>query len=531
MAKKFNLLAATIKTLLKNKVRPINIARKLKISKQRVNYWVKTPIKSSQSRRKKLDKIYIDKIISLGENQTTSSMSSRKIANIINSEFQKEDINLSISKDSVNRYLKEAFGKPRKIHKVFHLTKEQKIQRVKFCRDILNKMINGKNIFFTDETQIKTGSYFNDSIRLSQENQKKIKEGKIEAYNLINREEKKFEGSIMVAGGVSSVGLSNIILVENTVNEFAYAQMLLYFKEDFDKLQEKAEGQLYFEQDGATPHTSESNKKLIKKLFGNNLVQNAPNSPDLAYPIENIWGYLKPRIKKRNPKTIEELKKYTVEEWNKIPLKVSKNCGAHYTERLKKIIEIKGERLEQYHLNQIKKEVEVDQDKENDEEEKEFNEEDGEKEVLKMKIVYNDKRLGILKKKEIANLRKQLKVINENYRKDNKESKKYKAKDIRLMSISRAESIIEWKNNLKSNKDKKVEEITKKIDRIDKMDLINYLKYTKEQYLEKKLKKEKNKENDDDDSTIDEIEEAINKIFRINKIEEEDDGIKYELSF
>ena len=111
MAKKLNLLAATIKTLLKNKVRPIDIARKLEISKQRVNYWIKTPIKSNQSWRKKLDKIYIDKIISLGENQTTSSMSSRKIANIMNAQFQKEDINLSISKDSINRYLKEAWGK------------------------------------------------------------------------------------------------------------------------------------------------------------------------------------------------------------------------------------------------------------------------------------------------------------------------------------------------------------------------------------------------------------------------------------
>ena len=30
--------------------------------------------------------------------------------------------------------------------------------------------------------------------------------------------------------------------------------------------------------------------------------------------------------------------------------------------------------------------------------------------------------MGILKKKEIANLRKQLKVIKENYRKDNKEA-------------------------------------------------------------------------------------------------------------
>ena len=40
----------------------------------------------------------------------------------------------------------------------------------------------------------------------------------------------------MVAGGASSVNLSNIILVENIVNEFTYTTMLLYFKEDFDKL-------------------------------------------------------------------------------------------------------------------------------------------------------------------------------------------------------------------------------------------------------------------------------------------------------
>ena len=56
------------------------------------------------------------------------------------------------------------------------------------------------------------------------------------------------------------------------------------------------------------------------------------------------------------------------------------------------------------------------------------------------------------------------------------------------MSVSRAESIFKWKNNLKSNKDKKVEEIAKKIDSINKMDLIAYLKFSKEKYLEKKGK-------------------------------------------
>ena len=49
------------------------------------------------------------------------------------------------------------------------------------------------------------------------------------------------------------------------------------------------------------------------------LIQNPPNSQDLAYSIESIWAYIKPRIKQRDPKNIEELKQFTIEEWNSIP--------------------------------------------------------------------------------------------------------------------------------------------------------------------------------------------------------------------
>ena len=106
MVKKFNQIAATIKTLYLNHIKPISIARKLKISKQRVNYWLKTPIKMEQKRRKKLNEIYRKQIVSLAENQTTSSMSSRKIAYIMNEKFKNNNLKLSISKDTVNRYLK-----------------------------------------------------------------------------------------------------------------------------------------------------------------------------------------------------------------------------------------------------------------------------------------------------------------------------------------------------------------------------------------------------------------------------------------
>ena len=47
---------------------------------------------------------------------------------------------------------------------------------------------------------------------------------------------RKYELSIMIASGICSKGVCRPILVENTVNEFAYAQALLFYKENFDKL-------------------------------------------------------------------------------------------------------------------------------------------------------------------------------------------------------------------------------------------------------------------------------------------------------
>ena len=88
MVKKINTIAITIKSLLKQGMQPIKIARLLKISKQKVNYWKKTEIKHTQTRRKKLQPELIKKICDLAANKTTSEMSSRKIGNLINEELE-----------------------------------------------------------------------------------------------------------------------------------------------------------------------------------------------------------------------------------------------------------------------------------------------------------------------------------------------------------------------------------------------------------------------------------------------------------
>ena len=92
-------------------------------------------------------------------------------------------------------------------------------------------------------------------------------------------------------------------------------------------------------------------------FFGKNKwIQNPPNSPDLAYPIEELWSIIKPRVKRRDPKTIDELKAFILEEWNSVPSSLIRKLCYGYLDRVKMVLEFKGSRLEQEHLiKKIKK--------------------------------------------------------------------------------------------------------------------------------------------------------------------------------
>ena len=55
----------------------------------------------------------------------------------------------------------------------------------------------------------------------------------------MRRPEKKFEQSILIGGGTSFYVLGSLIIFEGFVNEFSYAQALLIYKEDYDRLNKK----------------------------------------------------------------------------------------------------------------------------------------------------------------------------------------------------------------------------------------------------------------------------------------------------
>ena len=155
------------------------IAKMLNISKQKVHYWMKVEIKTEQNRKKKLDKKYIDKICELAKDKLTSEMSSKRIASIINSDLERDASNGKAPKkihfSTVCRYLKEFYGRPRKIRKSFYLSEEQKKKRLAFCQMMVDKNIDPKQVFFTDECKIDMGAFVKDSIRLSPQTKEQLK--------------------------------------------------------------------------------------------------------------------------------------------------------------------------------------------------------------------------------------------------------------------------------------------------------------------------------------------------------------------
>ena len=73
MGKKTKKETIVIKELLSKGLSQIRIAKFLKLSNQRINYWANYQLKLSQKRKTKLKFIYIDRIIRCHKNKQTNS--------------------------------------------------------------------------------------------------------------------------------------------------------------------------------------------------------------------------------------------------------------------------------------------------------------------------------------------------------------------------------------------------------------------------------------------------------------------------
>ena len=58
-----------------------------------------------------------------------------------------------------------------------------------------------------------------------------------ETYKLINRPQKKFEKSIIMAGGINYHGLGSLIFLEGTMNQYSYGQTQFFYKDNIRVIQ------------------------------------------------------------------------------------------------------------------------------------------------------------------------------------------------------------------------------------------------------------------------------------------------------
>lgn len=72
--------------------------------------------------------------------------------------------------------------------------------------------------------------------------------------------------------------------------------------------------QMWFQQDGATCHTSRESMALLREKFPDNLISNRsdqnwpPRSCDLTQCDFFLWGYVKSQVHANNPQDIHQLK-------------------------------------------------------------------------------------------------------------------------------------------------------------------------------------------------------------------------------
>lgn len=188
--------------------------------------------------------------------------------------------------------------------------------RLTFANLMLQRFDDFNKIFFSDESHFHLHGYVNkQNCRYwSQENPREKHQTPLHSPK------------VTVWAAISSRGIIGPYFFEDnngqtqTVNSVRYAAMI---REFFGPALHEIDGfndEWWFQQDGATSHTSNTALEAVRELFPNKLISRRgdinwpPRSPDLAPNDYFLWGYLKSRVYNNAPANLIQLKNRIREE-------------------------------------------------------------------------------------------------------------------------------------------------------------------------------------------------------------------------
>ena len=143
---------------------------------------------------------------------------------------------------------------------------------------------------------------------------------------------------------------------------YGYVQVLGKFWTALGRRRGVVRALQWFQQDGATPHTSNESLAWLRQRFPDRLISRrcdpewSPHSPDLNPPDFYLWGYLKDRVFGNNPQTIPDLKAAITAAIKAIPREECGRVIENFARRIQVCLQRRGAHLEHIFERQWNKE-------------------------------------------------------------------------------------------------------------------------------------------------------------------------------
>jgi len=253
--------------------------------------------------------------------------------------------NLNLSEPTVRRILHRDLNfHPYKILCVQQLLPVDYEARMKFSRIMLQKIeaeeIPLNSILITDEAHF----YLNGDV-----NKQNLRYWSSNNPQIIS-EKPLHSPKVTVWMGVATWGVIGPYFFDGTVNGESYRQLLTEFVRP-ELTRRRKLSRTWFQQDGATSHTARETMNCLRRMFGSRLIsKNAetvwpPRSPDLSTCDYFLWGYLKSRVYKNKPRSLEQLKQAITRQAEAIPKTMLVRVYENFVVRLRNCIKKRGQHL------------------------------------------------------------------------------------------------------------------------------------------------------------------------------------------
>lgn len=256
---------------------------------------------------------------------------------------------LNVSRTSLNRILhKDLHLHPYKIQIVQQLRPSDYTKRLQFANEMLERFTSFNNIFFSDEAHFHLTGHVNrqncrywSDVNPQLKHQTPLHSPKVTVWAALS-------ASVIIGPYFFEDQRSRPV----TVNTQRYIAMLQNFfapaLQDYSGFNQRT----WFQQDGATCHTSNDSIAAVREIFGQKVISKRgdinwpPRSPDLSPMDFFLWGYLKSMVFNNNPQSIEELKENIREEIQNISPNTCRAVMENFRSRLQECQTKQGAHLD-----------------------------------------------------------------------------------------------------------------------------------------------------------------------------------------